>query len=127
MRHLLWLTVAIVAACGKTPAPAQPKTATPTKAAAGAAGAAEAEPDYAKLANDFQTIRCQLLGAALPDEQLYVKQGYADGAAFQTAFATAAKRKPEWAKQTLTEAIARSCGDAGAPATAPAAATPVQP
>jgi hypothetical protein len=125
--------VAIVAACGKSPAPAPSKAATPTQAAPSpraapeTAGAAEAEPDYTKLAADFQVIRCQLLGAALPDEQLYVKQGYADGAAFQTAFAAAAKRKPEWAKQTLTEAIARSCGDAGAPATAPAAATPVQP
>ena len=125
MRHLRWLTVtltvAIVAACGKSPAPAKP--ATPGKRSTPAV-ATTAEPNYAKLAADFQVIRCQLLGAALPDEQLYVKQGYPDGAAFQTAFADAAKRKPDWAKQTLSEAIARACGTADGAAAPPAAATP---
>ena len=120
------LAAALSAGCSKAPAP-KPASSAPAKAAA--APGTTAEPDYAKLAIDYRTIRCQLLGSALPDEQLYAKQGYADGAAFQTAFADAAKRKPDWAKQTLSDAIARTCGEPGAPTptSAPNPATAVQP
>lgn len=127
MRHWTLMPWLVLAACSKTPAPTA--ATTPTAAPPTAAAAAAAEPDYAKLAVDYRSIRCQLLGAALPDEQLYAKQGYADGAAFQAAFADAAKRKPDWAKQTLTDAIARTCGEPGAPTptSAPAPATAEQP
>lgn len=94
-----------------------PTAATPTAAAA-------TDADKLKLATDFWTVRCQVVGYAAPAAQLYKDLGWASAAAFMEAFDAAAQADPAWARKALEDAYAKAC-PGGRPS--PLAAEPTPP
>ncbi len=114
-------------ACGKTEPPKPPVAADKAGAAGvglpGPATATAANVDKAKLAKDFATIRCQIIGYAAPLPKIYTDLGYGSAHEFADTFAAAAKLDRDWARAAVAAAYAQPC-PGGKPALGPGAATP---
>jgi hypothetical protein len=122
------LTVmAIAAACGKAeqPKPVVPadQTAAPGVGLPGAPTETLATTDKVKLAKDFTTIRCQIIGYAAPLPKVYTELGYGSAREFADAFEAAAKLDRDWARATVAASYAQPC-PGGKPVLGAAAATP---
>lgn len=108
------LTVAagLAVACGKAAEPAAAGAAGGGAAATlpAAATATSADPvAQDKLARAMAAVRCQLIGGAVADPQVYAAHGFASPSAYAAAWQAAAAADPTWAAAALTKAQATPC------------------
>lgn len=115
LAHALAAVLLIVAAvaCGEKSAtggktPGEPATAKTAKAPTQRPPAPDGDPRQ-KLADAYHDVRCMLSGQRRPDDALYTKLGFLDGAAFSTAFTEAATEDGPWAARAIARSLEQSC------------------